>query len=184
MSQVLTIMLTIIFSRIRQEHSHSLYRRGNDYKSLSRPLSLSFSLSVSWFTLYTPGRRVPCVRERKVASTRRGLTSAAIPSRVTHYLSSSVVRRGRGAYAAPVCVHVRNVKALACSLFFRSVHRRRVGDAPLTSLAIIRSCIHLTYHAILDEDIQYTRRLDPYAIPILLERRNILWGRISKSNSL
>lgn len=116
--------------------------------------------------LHPPGRRVPCVRERKIASTRRCLTSAAIPSRVTHCLSSSVV--GSRPWRTPrrcacTCVHVRNVKAPRVQpLFFRSVHRRRCrGRAPLTSPAIIRSRIHLTYHATLDEGYTIYTTLDP-----------------------
>jgi hypothetical protein len=49
----------------------------------------------------------------------------------------SFVRSSVGRRIAPVCVHVRNVKVLACSLFFRSVPSAR--DATLKFPAIARS---------------------------------------------
>lgn len=68
--------------------------RESDYKSFS--LSFSFSLRFSIHATRLEDARAVRARgaEREVASTRRSLTSAAIPSRVTHYYLSPSVRRG------------------------------------------------------------------------------------------
>lgn len=77
----------------------------------------SVCLSVSKVTPRA-GKCVPCVREDAVRGVRvgaGGLTSAAIPSRVTHYCIFRRVRRASRSVhrpaRTPVCVHVRNVKA-------------------------------------------------------------------------
>lgn len=108
----------------------------------------------------TAGKHVPCIRERRyireVAGTRvygawhQPLFQAEWRTTIFRLLScvASVRAASPHVRVPSMCVHVRNVRDLACNLFFRSLgpstrDGRRLGDVLGRSFAVSRHSSHV-----------------------------------------